>query len=158
DYVLISDGQSLHQYTTSGVLIRDYTFTTGPGGDGGSRGVTVDKNGNFQIFDGTFSPYLTTVDRVTGNTLSNVTTAGWSTANASFYGAIGAFGNYVFVPDFSTGSGGGANGIVRFNVNDGTAVRFSSGDYANLAMGLDGLLYAGGGPVNVFDPTSLALV
>src|SRR5262249_34478172 len=48
---------------------------------------------------------------------------------------------------------------IRFNVNDYTAVRFSSGDYSSVAIGGDGLLYASGGlDINVFDPTTLAFV
>ncbi len=127
----------------------------------------MDSNGNIDIYNGTFSPTLTTINPATGAVVGNTTLAGWSTINNTTYGGLAAYGNYVFATDETTASGGDANGIVRFNINDFTAQRFDSGlgDYIQLTMGKDGLLYAltpsgspGGRECDVFDPNTMARV
>jgi hypothetical protein len=167
DEVFSGNGR-IREFTPSGQLVQTFTFPLAPG-DGQPRSITVDVNGNIQVYNGTFSPFLTTINPVTGTVVNNVTLAGWSTVNNVTYGGLGAFGNYVFATDMFTFSGGEPNGIIRFNVNDGTALRFASGpqngpgDYIQLAVGKDGLLYAefpgtspGGNELDVFDPTTLA--
>src|SRR5262249_2275021 len=160
----------VREFTPSGQLVQTFNFPLAPG-DGQPRSITVDSNGNIQIYNGTFTPYLTTLNPVTGAVVSNVTLPGWSTVNNITYGGLGAFGHYVFATDMFTFGGGEPNGMIRFNVNDGTALRFASGppngpgDYIQLAVGKDGLLYGefpgtspGGNGVNVFDPTTLTLL
>ena len=166
DEVFSGNGR-IREFTSSGQLVQTFTFPLAPG-DGQPRSITVDTNGNIQIYNGTFSPFLTTLNPVTGAVISNVTLAGWSTVNNITYGGLGAFGNVVFATDMATAGAGAPNGIIRFNVNDGTALRFASGspngsgDYIQLAVGKNGLLYAqypgtspGGNHLDVFDPVTL---
>ena len=169
DEVFTGNGR-VREFTPSGQLVQTFSFPLAPG-DGQPRSITVDINGNIQIYNGTFTPYLTGLNPVTGAVVSNVTLAGWSTINNATYGGLGAFGNYVFATDMATAGAGAPNGIIRFNVNDGTALRFASGppngpgDYIQLAVGKNGLLYGqypgtspGGNGVSVFDPTTLTLL
>jgi len=166
DEVFTGNGR-VREFTPSGQLVQTFSFPLAPG-DGQPRSITVDINGNIQIYNGTFTPYLTGLNPVTGAVVSNVTLAGWSTINNATYGGLGAFGNYVFATDMATAGAGSPNGIIRFNVNDGTALRFASGppngagDYIQLAVGKNGLLYAqypgtspGGNHLDVFDPVTL---
>jgi hypothetical protein len=159
----------LREFTPSGVLVQTFAVPTAPGGDTQPRDVAVDVNGNVQVYNGTFSPYLTTINPVTGAVIANTTLPGWSTVNNITYGGLGAFGNYVFATDMATAGAGAPNGIIRFNVNDYSALRFASGsangpgDYIQLAAGRNGLLYAqfpgtspGGNQLDVFDPATLA--
>jgi PEP-CTERM motif len=158
----------LREFTASGGLVQAFPVPAAPGGDTPPRDITVDRNGNVEIYNGTFSPFLTTLDPGAGTVIKNTTFPGWSTVNNITYGGIAAFSNFVFATDMFT-FGGEPNGIIRFNVNDFSAVRFASGsqngpgDYIQLTIGGNGLLYAefpgtspGGNHVDVFDPTTLA--
>jgi hypothetical protein len=153
----------VREFTPSGDLVQTFTFPSpAPGGDGQPRSIIVDSNSNIQIYNGTFHPVLTTLDPVSGTVVNNTSFPGWSTINNTTYGGLGAFDHYVFATSTKTGSSD-QNGIIRFDVNDYSGVRFGSNDYIQLAIGLDGLLYAqtpptspGGYLLDVFDPTTLA--
>ncbi len=166
DEVFSSSGR-IREFTPAGLLVQTFTFPT----PGQPRDITVDANGNIQIYNGTFDPALnlTTLNPVTGAVVANTPFAGWSTVNNITYGGIAAFGDFVFVTDMATAGAGAPNGIIRLNVNDLSGVRFASGppngpgDYIDLTIGRDGLLYAqfpgtspGGNQVDVFDPETLA--
>ena len=134
-------------------------------GDDEARDLVVDRQKSLQVFNGTFDPYLSTYDPAGGWT--HHTYPGWSIINNGTYGGIATFEDYVFVTDQRTfGPGDEPSGIVRFSLRDYSAARFADGgDYIDLTLGLDGLLYAlypsgspGGTSVDVFDPASLALL
>jgi hypothetical protein len=168
--ILVSDEQSgasgrVREFTSSGVLVQTFTYTASDQ----SRDLMVDQNGNIQIYDGTFTPFLTGIKPLTGTTINNYTTAGWSTVNNITYGGVAAFRNYVFATDMMTNNDGGTNGIIRFDINTGTATRFGSGtvngpgDYIQITEGKNGYLYAqfpgtspGGNKLDVYDPSTLA--
>src|SRR5262249_52743487 len=57
-------GSSLKEFTPTGTFVQ--TITLPMPGDGGARGVVVDSNGNVQIYNGTFSPFLTIYNPNTG--------------------------------------------------------------------------------------------
>lgn len=110
------------------------------------------------MFNGTFMPWMSTLDPATGG-ISNLTAKGWSTGNIGSYGSIATTGSHVFVMDTDT-AGGEAQGIVRFDLSDGSFERFASGNsFAYLTLGLDGKLYAGGSVLTngvvVFDPMTM---
>ncbi|MCH8046015.1 MAG: tandem-95 repeat protein [Planctomycetes bacterium] len=143
----------LREFTPQGDLVRSFAITP----DSGPRDVVIDSRGNAQIYNGTFSPRLTTVDGRTGK-MTQTTFPQWGTVNNTTYGAIDAFREFVYVTDMNT-AGGAARGVVRFNVNDGTAVRIVSGpEPIDLDIGLDGFLYllvgsgASGNTVLKYDP------
>jgi hypothetical protein len=159
----------LREYTTSGQLVQTFSVPIAPGGDAYIRGIATDVAGNVQIYNGTFSPYLTTLNPAGSGSYMNHTFAGWSTVNDLNFGGIVVNGNYAYATDMATGnSGGSPNGIVRFDLTTFAATRFASGpangsgDYTMVGLGLNGKLYApwpGGSPVgdhiDVIDPVSM---
>lgn len=80
---LVADGINsstgrIQEFTTSGQLVQTLHYTRAPG-DTDPRGIIVDGNGNIQIYNGTFTPYLTTLNPTTGQIVGNTTVSGWST-------------------------------------------------------------------------------
>ncbi len=167
-YLLYDDGpnNSVLEYTTSGTLVNSFTVPPTPSDDGPLRGLAIDANGNVAIYNGTFSPYLSTLSLATGTLLNNSTYTGWDTVGSSDFGGAAAYGNYVFVTGAANIGNSVVSGLFRFNINDHSVVNFSIGDDAvDVTIGRDGLLYeqngAGspaGDQVKVFNPTTLALL
>jgi PEP-CTERM motif len=163
--ILVTGGNgTLYEFTPSGGFVQSTGIAT-QGGTEVLRDVVVDSNGNVQLYNGTFSPTLTSYNPNNG-TSTQTSVAGWSTVNNGTYGGISAYGNYAYVTDMATAGSGSPNGLIRFNVNDLSNQRFASGtDFIQVATGRDGLLYGlypGGSPdgthIAVYDPNSLSLV
>lgn len=145
----------LSEYTRTGSLVQQFTIPPADGYWRDLRDVVQGIDGRIHMFNGTFSPALSTLDPTTG-AITNRMFEGWSTVNNISYGGIAVQGNYAFVTDMFTYGGGEPSGIVRFDLTTGSAVRFAEGtNYDDLTMGLDGLLYAGAA---VYDPTTLTQV
>jgi hypothetical protein len=124
------------------------------------RDVVQGTDGRIHMFNGTFAPWMTTLDPVTGS-VSHLAHAGWSTFNNLNFGGIAVSGPYVFVSDMATSGGGQPSGIVRFDLTNGSAMRFGTGfDYVDVTLGLDGLLYAvsTNNSSSVYDPSTMALL
>jgi hypothetical protein len=136
--------------------------------------MVVDPRGDLQLYNGTFYPYVTTF-RPSDGASRHRTFPGLSTVNNGTYGSVAAWGPYLFASDMATGYAEDlAYGIVRFNIDDGTAKRFGNGstfrgvpvEYINLTLGHDGLLYglalAGQGSegalIRAFEPATMTQV
>ncbi len=158
----------LREYTTTGTLVQTFSVPIAPGGDAFIRGIATDGTGKVQIYNGTFSPYLTTLDPTGSGSFSNHTFSGWSTVNDLNFGGVVVNGNYAYASDMATSGAGGPNGIVRFDLTNFSGTRFASGpangsgDYITVGMGINGLLYApwpGGSPegdnIDVINPVSM---
>ena len=147
----------VREYETSGTLLQQFNLP--PGATSGEiiRDVIVDRDGNVQIYHGTFNPTQDELDPVTGS-LSQTTVSGWSTVANVSYGGIATLQDYVYVTDMATAGAGSPKGIVRIDTNNLTAVRFSDTvDFTDLTLGLDGQLYGltSTRKVYSFDPISL---
>jgi hypothetical protein len=152
--------QTLYEVTPAGATVQ--TIQIPQAADDGARDLTLDRFGNVQIYNGTFSPVLTQY-----NPTTNVFThqaSQFSTANNLTYGGIASAGDYAFVTDFNTG-GSEPSGIVRYSLTGGAPQRFANGrEYIDLNVGRNGILYglrydgisAGGYTVDRFDPLTLA--
>jgi hypothetical protein len=143
----------VREFKPDGTLVGQITP---PGGD--PRDVVVSPNGDVQVFDGTFSPQLRTYHPAT-DTWTSRTTAGWSTVNNLSYGGIAAYGDYVYVTDMETAyETPPFNGIIRFNMADGSVDRFAEGsNYIAMCLGLDGYIYAmGGSNIDRYDRTTMS--
>jgi hypothetical protein len=124
----------------------------------------VGPGGNVQIYNGTFTGYLTTLVPATGAKSSHKG-VGFSTVNGSTLGGVAALGDYAFVTDMQT-EGSLLAGLVRFDLRDFSSQRFgSSVGYVRVVAGADGLVYgvradslSDGPSVDVFDPVTLAPV
>jgi hypothetical protein len=159
------------EYTAGGTLVQRFNVPY-PGGRPATedvRGIATNAAGQVQIYNGTFSPFLTTLTPTTSGpgagTFAHTTLAGMSVvANVSF-GEIGVLGNLVFAPDMATAGAGSPNGIVRFDMAANTATRFATGtDYSSVTVGADGLVYAinqqflPATTIDVFNPATMALL
>lgn len=139
-----------------------------PGGlnfDDVPRDLVIDSQGNIQLFHDT--PELYTYDMDAG-TWSSRMFPGWYMVNNVRYGGIAALGDYVFLADQNSGLANSdpSQGVIRLNVVTGAYEHFSGAGYASfadLAVGLDGLLYAApksgaGAFIRVYDPLSMQLL
>jgi hypothetical protein len=159
-------GAAVYHYDQSGNLLGNpiavpYPGPSSPGEFG--RSVGVDAAQNMYVYNGTFNPYLSTYDPAT-HTWSQHSFPGWSTVADSTFGGLAVFQHYAYVTDMNT-NGATADGLIRFDTNDYSAVRFdTTHEYVQVTLGLDGLLYglvnnvSSGFParVEVYDPLTLA--
>jgi hypothetical protein len=148
------------EYTPSGSLVRAVNIPPTPGSNFDyARSLVEDPSGTVYVYNGTFTPYLAAYNPANGS-WSQTTYAGWSTVSNISYGGLAEFGNYVYASDMAT-AGAMPNGVVRFNLANGTATRFGNLDFTELSIGLDGRLYAlsaAASAVYIYDPISTALV
>lgn len=143
---------TLTEYTRTGTVVQRFSIPRSTTSSSDLRDVVQGTDGRIHMFNGTFKPWMSTLDPTTG-AVSNLTASGWSTVNNLSYGGIATLGSYVFVTDMFTYQGGEASGIIRFNTSNGVAERFSpENSYTDLTLGLDGKLYAGG---SIFDPITM---
>jgi hypothetical protein len=156
-------GHKVQEFTPTGSLVQTIEFNYNGGTYPGTeylRDIIVDQDGVISAFNGTFAPFLTRYSSSTG-TFTHWSFPGWSLVNNIYMGRIASYKNYVFVNDENT-FGGEPKGIVRFDTSNGTAVRFAStGDFADLTVGLDGYLYAvhrDAQALTVYDPVTLDFV
>lgn len=161
--LLVSSDDIVYETTTDGQVVQSFA-TQYPGGYPSTeyaRDVAVDAEGIVHVYNGTFSPYMSSFDPDSG-TWVHTTFLNWNTANNISYGGIDVAGNQVFATDgLSDG-----NGVVAFDTQSGQAFRFGAGvDTIDLTIGLDGLLYVlspGGSPegrtIDVYDPQTYSYI
>lgn len=158
--LLVSVGEQLRTYTPDGMLISSEPIPY-PGGapvTEGARDIVRAENGDIHVFNGTFSPFLSTRRSATG-LWEHHTHPGWATVNNVSYGGVGVSGPYVFVTDNLS-----AGGLVRFDQDQSFAsVGFAQplGGFIDLTVGRDGLLHALSNNetrVRTFDPETLELI
>jgi hypothetical protein len=162
--LLVSDGSqhAIYEYTPDGRRVQTINIPTPTRYN---RGVAVDDAGDIQVYNGTFTPTLSTYNPTTG-AWAHHGFPGWSTIGSLYFGGVTAYRDFVYVTDAFTPNGGEPNGIVRFNRGDYSAQRFANGvDFGYVTLGRDGLLYglAGkGSPAGmdlyVFDPSTMVLL
>jgi|GEM_PF-4876081 len=161
-------GSAVYHYDQSGNLLGNPTPVPYPGpnpsGEAG-RSLGVDAAKNMYVYNGTFHPYLSTYDQA-AHTWSQHTFAGWNAGANISVGGLAVFQHYIYVTTMNA-NGPTLQGLIRFDTNDYSAIRFGTNDdYIQVALGLDGLLYglvnniASGFParVEVYDPVNLAFV
>ena len=160
--LLLSSDNTVYETTTDGQIVQSIA-TEYPGGYPSTeyaRDIAVDGDGVIHVYNGTFSPYMSSYNPVDA-TWAHQTYPGWNTANNISYGGIDVDLSQVFVTDGLTDSG-----VVAFDTDTGVAFRFAAGTEAiDLTVGLDGLLYVlspGGSPngrtIDVYDPRTYSFV
>jgi hypothetical protein len=145
-------------------LVRSIRLPDFSGGFADVRDLVVDRQGNIRIFNGTFEPRLTTYDPE-ASVLTHATFANWNTLNNATYGGLAAWRNFVYATDQEIPGDDPLRheGIVRFDIETGEMRRFvNDGQFIDLAVGLDGRLYALGPAglansrfIRVFDPLTM---
>jgi len=84
--LLISSRNTVYEYTTSGTPVQSFA-TQYPGGypvTEYARDIAMRKHDNVHVYDGTFSPFMSTYNTVTGD-WSHITTPGFSTINGETF-------------------------------------------------------------------------
>ncbi len=163
--LLVSTDNVIYETTLDGQIVGAFA-TQYPGGSYPSteyaRDITVDGNGIVHVYNGTFSPYMSSYDPALAlPTWTHQTYPNWNTANNLSYGGIDVDLSQVFVTDGLTDKG-----VVAFDTDSGVAFRFADGtDAIDLTVGLDGLLYVlspggspGGRTVDVYDPRTYSFI
>jgi hypothetical protein len=166
-----ADGpQTVSEYTPAGSLIQTISVPRLPGQDSTFdtiKGLTVDQNGNLDVYNGEITAGISIYNSKTGKWAS-ASIPGLSGGSTS--GKIVSSGNYAFLTD--VGDADGSAGIVRYNLQDGSWARFGSGDITqpndgpiDLAISPSGLLYSlngegspSGREIQIYDPNTLQLV
>lgn len=163
--ILATVNDTLLELAPDGTTLQSFAVPY-PGGDSPvaeiPRGVQVAQDGSVLVFNGTFAPYLSRLDPVTG-AWSHATVPDWYIANSGALGAVASMDGYAFVANdsaqarafrFALPSLGEAGQISA----DSTGLPVST--WTDWTAGLDGNLYAlegeGGTRVFVYDPLTLA--
>lgn len=161
--ILVSTGNVLYVYTEAGDLLESYEipYPVEPRPYIEiARDIIPGANRTIFVYNGSYDPYLSILDRDTG-IWTHVTHSGWSTVAGVYHGGIGKFSKYVYVTDMDT-DGDEESGIVRFNIRDASSDRYAQGHGWNtLTIGLDNLVYAYSSwprEVSVLDPLSMQIL
>jgi PKD repeat protein len=169
--LLVTADNNLFEFTRTGTLVKAYDIPFGeptrPGTEE-ARDLVYYPNGDAAVYNGTFEPYLSVYDPG-ARIWMHYACAGWSTVNNITYGGLARFQGYVFATDMQTYPAE-ERGIVRFDTQDNyDCERWGDVDppwtteYADVNLGLDGMLYAVEGvlasniDIHVIDPDSLIL-
>jgi outer membrane protein assembly factor BamB len=165
EHILVSSNNAVAEFTDDGAFVQSFSVPF-PGGRPGTetvRDVAVGADGRAHVYNGTFEPFVSTLDPLTG-TWEHDSHPGWDTVNNVSYGGIATLGDFVFATDMRTfgDTASELGGVVRFDTRDGSSVRSSDvTDFQDLTVGLDGQLYALGEPafsqVRIYDPQTLTV-
>ena len=146
--------QQLYLYNFDQELISSIKI---PVMDYGARDLTILDDGRIAIFNGVYSPSLSIYNPIHA-TWQHKSFEGWAIEYNDTYGGVAHFNSYVFVTDMAT-SGDGTSGIVRFNLESNSEEFFSGGEYIDVSLGLDNMLYAlSGRQVDKYDPVTMELI
>jgi len=167
--ILVTLNQTLFEYTPTGTLVGSVAVPPAESPTGSLRSPIVDNSGRVQLYNGTFTPYLTTYNPADG-TYTFANCYGLSTLNITYYGGIAAYDRYVYLTDMAT-SLAPDQGIVRFDTTRASLpVRFAPRPFTQVgstgciadSVGWDGLLYVvsydGNGIFDVYDPITMVEV
>lgn len=160
--LLVSSDNTVHEITPDGQVVQSFAteYPDGYPATEYARDVAVDGDGIVHIYNGTFSPYMSSYNPVDA-TWTHRNYPIFNTANNGSYGGIDVDLNQVFVTDGLTDKG-----VVLFDTDAGQGFRFAEGtDAIDLTLGLDGLLYVlspggspGGRTVDAYDPRTYSFV
>lgn len=148
------DAHQLVEFTTTGTAVQTFNVPNVGGATETLRDMTIGPNGAVELYNGTFTPVISTLTPATG-VISNQAIAGFGTFNNGSYGGIATLGSYVYATSQTS-----QQGIVRLNLSDHSSTFFGTASgYQDLTIGGNGLLYAipsSNSFIDVFDPNTLA--
>ena len=162
--LLVSTEGRIYETTIAGQVLQDFPVEYPvPDAVGEiARDIVIEPDGTIHAFNGTFSPYLSSLDTTaTVPAWTHRTFPDWRISANTSHGGIAFAGSQVFVIDNL-----GSSGVVVFDNDTGSAFRFADGTRSiDVTIGLDGLLYVlspnttpGGLYADVFDPQTYAFV
>jgi hypothetical protein len=157
--ILVTNQKLLMEFSPDGTLVQRIPVLrngdASPDITAQIRDVIVSDTGHVHIFNGTFTPALSSFDPVTGE-WQHSTFSGWGISNNVSYGHIGTYKQYVFVNDQLF-----PRGIIRFNTDTRSGQRYALDFYyIDINVGLDDRLYAlvDETMLHVYDPVSMSLL
>lgn len=160
--IAVCTQEVLYEYTPAGDFVQSFAIPFGEDPrpvTESARDIAVKFGGmEVQVYNGTFTPYLSTLDPV-ASTWSHQTFAGWSTQGNVTYGGIAIKGSYVFVTDMVTTGLGSPEGVIRFESGGSTTRFLTTVGPKDLNVGLNGLLYVlneGSDVVYILDPVTMS--
>jgi outer membrane protein assembly factor BamB len=146
--------QNLHYYDFEQQLVQSVEI---PRTDSNARDLTILDDGRIAVFNGVFEPMLSIYNPLHA-TWHHRSFSDWGIVNNGTYGGIAHSGDYIFVTDMSI-SGNTTAGVIRFNIARNDAEFFAGGEYIDLTVGLDDMLYAlSGRQVDKYDPITMELL
>jgi streptogramin lyase len=160
-WVTDSDADTITLYTYAGVPVKTISVQY-PGGYPSNpttecpRNAVETSDGSLWIYNGTFEPYISKL-AADEQTWTHYAYGLFATEDNGTYGGIAVLGQNVFVTSDLAGYTAG----LQYNTATGVAARIGGLASTALNIGQDGLLYLlndGSTTVNVFNPTTLALV
>ncbi|MEM6817671.1 MAG: hypothetical protein AAF578_02675 [Pseudomonadota bacterium] len=170
--LLVTEDGVIYELTTDGQIIQTIPIEY-PGGPSSTsdlgRDLVVSESGLIHVFNGTFDPFVSSIDPSAANpTWSHQTEGDFSIVNNVTYGGIASFGNRIFATDqFTFGDSSRDNiGILVFDEVGSEPFRFALGtDAIDVTIGLDGLVYVlagtgspSGRALEVYNPETYELV
>lgn len=154
--LLVVSNNLLHEFQPDGSLVQQIPILGGetvPDVMEQARDVIVSNDGEVHLFNGTYSPVLSSFDPRTGEWRHD-TFSDWGIDFAPYNGGIGAYSHYVFVTDQLS-----PMGILRFDTDTYQGQRFADGSsYIDVTVGHDGHIYAlhsDRHTIDIYDPSSL---
>ncbi len=156
--IIVSTGQ---EFTIDGTAVGRVAIPPVPGFQYAQPlGLTEDPNGNLYVWNGLYSYNSTlAIYHKATNSWTQLTNASW---NAYSDGDVVYNKGFVYAADqYAVGDPPqNNNGIVRYDVADGTVTRFLEGtDFEGVNIGFDGKLYAlTSAGVQVIDPSTMTVV
>lgn len=122
-----------------------------------ARDLTILDDGRIAVFNGHDTPSLSIYNPLHA-TWQHKKYQDWNTLNFDSYGGIAHFNQFVFVSDMTVNDNNTA-GIVRFNLENDSAELFAGGEYIDITLGGDNMLYALSGlQVDKYHPQTMALI
>jgi len=158
--IIVSSSNNLYEVNSSGQIIQQIEIPSAGNTVESARDIAFDDEGNIHVYNGTFSPTLSTY-YTASESWTHRSINGFNTINNIRYGGIDTFKNYVFLTDMSNPTDD-TQGVIRYDLESETYVRFAESiEPVDLVLGLDGLLYVLSSGVNfitVYEPSTLSLV
>jgi hypothetical protein len=160
---------NIAEFSRTGAVLQNFVVPTGTGSliNTDIEDIAMGRNGKIQIFNGRFTPFLTTLTPQLAPgaaTFEHHTIAGWSHSGNTGI-AIDEGRNEIYVNDMATASPGEPTGIIQFDANTYAASRRKSGNYTGVILGQDGMLYAsypqtspGNNKLDVIDPNNFSVL
>lgn len=120
-----------------------------------ARDLTILDDGRIAVFNGHDTPSLSIYNPLHA-TWQHKKYQGWNILNYDSYGGIAHFNQYVFVIDMAVNDD--TAGIVRFSLENDSEQFFAGGEYTDITLGGDNMLYAlAGSKVDKYDPETMVL-
>lgn len=151
---------TVSEFTVNGIGVQTLYFGPQQAGQGSPpdlRDIAVDENGVLDSVHIAGNIMLTRYSPVS-DVFSDFSLFGWGVYSYPTYGAIAAYGHFIFVQDnqYSVADPTDHDGVIRFDSSTNESVHFADDtNPIDINVGLDGKLYVLTSQLQVYDPVTL---